>query len=176
MLKVWQKNSYPDRRFVKKMLWFTLVCILCTWLFFELIAQHFGIWIDTRGKRCIAQYSTYLVHKRNFSIQKGDIVAFNTHAAVTHYPLKSKFGKYVAATAGDKVVISAQGVFVNQELVATGFALTKKLNLDEISLYQQFVVAKNQWFVLGDSSDSYDSRYWGTIDSNQILGKAVPLW
>ena len=43
--------------------------------------------------------------------------------------------------------------------------------------YKDLVVPKGSYFVMGDSRDnSVDSRYWGVIQDNDIVGKARYIW
>lgn len=37
-----------------------------------------------------------------------------------------------------------------------------------------FTVPENQYYVIGDNvNDSYDSRFWGALSLDKILGKAI---
>ncbi len=131
------------------------------------------------------------------SVQRGDIVVFK-------WPVDPRidFIKRVIALPGDLVEVTNGKVYINgQELpskllgeeVEDGF---KKLVFEEtlpngvkhkIALYEEpilprrdmppTIVPEGHYFVLGDNRDnSEDSRYWGFLPKENIVGKAFVVY
>jgi len=86
-----------------------------------------------------------------------------------------RFIKMVGCSPGDKLTtfaesFSCQGVFL-------GTALTKDGQGNILPRFSfNGAVPPNKYFMIGQHSRSYDSRYFGFIDARDILYKAVPLW
>lgn len=104
----------------------------------------------------------------------GDVVAFLFPEDETKL-----FIKRIIAKPGDLVAIVNKQVFVNGTPINDGHAKhndttyhAKKDSMPAIT------VAPDTYFVLGDNRDeSYDSRFFGTIPKNKILGRArIILW
>lgn len=131
-------------------------------------------------------------------VRVGDVLLFS-------YPKspKSLFIKRVLAVGGDKVEIKERGIFVNDVLVE-GHPLDSMLvsdfkskenfefytesltNKTYVVSYTKNVTHQNfgpifipqgEVFMLGDNRDgSDDSRYWGTIPQEQLLGRIAFVW
>jgi conjugal transfer pilin signal peptidase TrbI len=110
------------------------------------------------------------------AIERGKIYAFHAKNMEPYFPDSARIGKYASAIAGDTVVQNEQGVFVNGNKIAKGYVLARKLNHKESDYYKTFKVAPDQIFFTGTAPRSFDSRYWGTASTDQIIGKVIPLW
>ncbi len=104
----------------------------------------------------------------------GDVVVFI-------YPEdpKKDFIKRLVASGGDTVEIKNGTIFVNgQPLLEGGFGGRYYYNRGGYGGEgEKITVPQGQYFVLGDNSaSSQDSRYWGFVPQENLLGKAIFIY
>lgn len=120
-------------------------------------------------------FSDYLVvdkiSYRFATPERGEVVVFR-------YPLDSSviFVKRIIGLPGETVKIGEQGIaivqhdrefFLNEPYVASAFASSTELKVDEVTL------AADEYFVLGDNrAHSSDSREWGPLRERYLIGRA----
>ena len=130
--------------------------------------------------------------------ERGDVVVFR-------YPRdpSTPFIKRVVGLPGDRVRYSDKDLFINNEKVPvedngpfigtlsaaryTG-ALLKTEDLETVehhilhdprraSQRVEMTIPEGHYFVLGDNRDnSRDSRFWGTVPDENLIGKAFMIW
>lgn len=105
--------------------------------------------------------------------QRGDIIVFR-------YPEDPKraFIKRLAGKPGDEVEIRYGRIYVNGEVLSNPDVFTQHYYYN-IAGYGtgRIAVPKDAYFVLGDNSaSSRDSRYWGFVPKNYLLGKALFIY
>jgi signal peptidase I len=108
------------------------------------------------------------------SLKRGDIVVFI-------YPedAKKDFIKRLVGLPGDTVQIKSGTIYVNdQPLVDNGFSQRYYYNRGDFAEEgKRIVVPEDNYFVLGDNSaSSQDSRYWGFVPEQNILGQAMIIY
>jgi signal peptidase I len=101
-------------------------------------------------------------------IKRGDIVALARDEATAQ-----TFLKRVVALPGDRVRIERGTLFVNDRPVAEPY-----VSFPDHRDVAEVTVPPHGLYVLGDNrAESEDSRVWGPIDENAVIGKAiVGLW
>ena len=132
------------------------------------------------------------------SPQRGDVVVFR-------YPEdpSTPFIKRVVGLPGDRIRYANKQLYINgekasQEQVGIFKGTGYSVNMSGASLYAEtifnhehdiliqegyhsrearMVIPEGHYFVLGDNRDnSRDSRYWGTVPDEFLIGKAFTIW
>ena len=106
--------------------------------------------------------------------QRGDVIVFI-------FPLdpSKDFIKRVIGTEGEKVEIIHNRIYINDRLINDPWGHFEKNSFSTSYLQRMensgpVVVPKDSLFVLGDNRDnSEDSRFWGFLNVNAVLGKAL---
>jgi signal peptidase I len=106
--------------------------------------------------------------------KRGDVIVFI-------YPIdrKKNFIKRLVAFPQETVEIKNGTIYINdQPLLDPVFNQRYYYNRGEFSLEgKKIVVPKDSLFVLGDNSaSSQDSRYWGFVPKENLLGQAILIW
>jgi signal peptidase I len=109
--------------------------------------------------------------------QRGDVIVF-----ICPVDRSKDFIKRVIGLPGDKIEIINKKVYINGKLYADPHAYYSDPHIlpKDVSPRDNFgpiVVPPHKYFVMGDNRDSsWDSRFWGFVDRNDILGKALIIY
>ena len=106
--------------------------------------------------------------------KRGDVVVF-----IFPQDTKKDFIKRLVATEGEEVEITNGTIYVNNKPVTeSGFNANYYYNRGDFGeAGKKITVPKNAYFVLGDNSaSSQDSRYWGFVPKDNLLGKAILIY
>ncbi|MCX6720775.1 MAG: signal peptidase I [Candidatus Staskawiczbacteria bacterium] len=103
--------------------------------------------------------------------QRGDVIVFN--AGFIEGYSGQRFIKRIIGVPGETVNVSNGQVQITKDGKTT--VLDEKYLPGDMKTYQdkEITLSANQYFVMGDNRQySYDSRYWGVVPKNQVVGKA----
>ncbi|SFR55694.1 signal peptidase I [Marinobacter gudaonensis] len=123
--------------------------------------------------------------------QRGDVMVFK-------FPEdgETNYIKRVIGLPGDRIRYRDKKLYINGELVETRFIARLppvELRREDLGRVEhdifltlgqpggsgegEWVVPENHYFVMGDNRDnSNDSRYWGTVPDEMVVGKAFAIW
>jgi signal peptidase I len=124
------------------------------------------------GDHVIMEGMTFLARKP----RHGDIVVFKTDG-ITSLQAGSLLIKRVAGEPGDHLRISEGKLFVNDKRMALSNAMGEiayylPWQTEMSTLKTNMIVPSGCYFLLGDnSSNSFDSRYFGSIPRDSIIGR-----
>jgi signal peptidase I len=85
--------------------------------------------------------------------------------------------KKIKGIPGDEIKITKDGIYINNILQLNSKLLTnyKAVKLNPLK-YQKIQLKSDEFFLLGDTPHSYDSRYFGIIKKSQIKFYGRLFW
>jgi conjugal transfer pilin signal peptidase TrbI len=144
-------------------------------------AGHYRIVYDSiQGANCLP-YSVFLVDLDDRALDRGAYVAFVSKQMEPFYANGTIAVKLVAGQSGDRVTVNEGGVSINGRHFGVLVHLNRGEKLWQMGRRVEDVerdeqVPKGHLWMMGTNPRSYDSRYWGYIQAEQVIGRAIPLW
>ena len=124
------------------------------------------------GDHVIMEGVTFLMR----SPRRGDIVVFNSDDTGLPGP-RTLYIKRVVGMPHDHLLISGGNLFIDDKLVTLSNnegRIVYDTPTNWLSLQTNVAVPRGYYYLLGDNStNSYDSRFFGSIPRKDILGRVV---
>lgn len=141
-----------------------------------MLASRYSIAIDSQENLCLPPYRVWLIDKKATEPKRGDIFAFTSQGLEPIFPNGTTIVKVMEGMPGDKVDVSLDMTMVNGKIVGEGLDIALHHDLDPARFERTGTIQDNSYWFFGKTRDSYDSRYWGSVQGSQIVGKAYPIW
>jgi signal peptidase I len=173
------KNSEYTLKWYNRWYWYILYLVVVS-ILLNLLSSYRGM---------ILGYETYRIPAESMAptLQVGDFITVDTRykevkvgdVIVFKFPKKPEvsFVKRVAALGSDRIAISNGQVIVNGE-INEALKVKSDMRQREFSVSMpERVIPSEDIFVLGDWRDnSNDSRFWGAVPRENVVGKVTYIW
>lgn len=173
------EEKRQNRKSLPKELGASLLVLLAGFLFLLFVQHSFLSLLEVKSSLMMPTLqkgeTLFLLKSKLLSLQyaQGDIVLLKAEGLSETVPYEHLLTRVVAGPF-DKVEIKENTLFVNEQAIEeTYLASDVKTSLERLK-YQSLVLGENHYFVLGDvRENSLDSRYFGPVTYEQILGKIL---
>ena len=111
-------------------------------------------------------------------LKRLSVIVFDAYGEDPAAAPNTNYVKRVIGLPGDKVVSKNGYIYVNNQKINQPFISQASLAKKNHWTYRGNTVPQGHYFVLGDHrSISEDSRAWGYVDANKVMGVVkVPFW
>lgn len=149
--------------------------LLAFFLLLSLFFTRFGLSIDTQELRCLTTWFV-LIDKGDHDVKRGDLVAFKHIHGAKGMPKGLMYAKFLRGVPGDKVTVRESYTIVNGERFDVSMSFGIEQFKETPSTYErEFIVPEGEYFFMGNTTTSNDSRFWGTIEQISVEGKVYAV-
>ena len=140
------------------------------------ISQRFLIGGDDQVDRCLPGTRIYLIDTYNKDIWRGDLIAFRAERMAPFFRDGKVIVKIAAGVTGDHVKVGSQQTTINATMIIQGLPLADKLGKPPSAFKRDETIPAAAYWVTGKAAKSFDSRYWGYVYDDQVIGRAYALF
>jgi len=141
------------------------------------LGNRFHLGIDDQKELCLpGGHLWYLIDRHDQNVWRGDLVAFRADPRMAPwFPTGRIIVKLATGMPGDRVQVDGSHTLINGKPVSEGLALSPKLGKPTADFIREATVPGSALWATGTHPQSFDSRYWGFVYDNQIIGRAYAL-
>lgn len=171
----WRESSWNER---KERMFITMCFVVPFCLGFWWLKANYMFGIDSQVTKCIDGTVFFVKYSGRHLVARDDLIALVARNAEPVIHDGTLLAKYIRGVPGDTVTVTPdEKILVNGKEVGKGLP-----HLDGVSaekrrkFYGTRVLGKDEFWVMGTNPVSFDSRYYGPVQRNQIRGKARILF
>ena len=141
------------------------------------LGTRFRVGVDSQVYKCLPPYSVWLIDRYDRVLIRGVTYSFFAGDAMApFFGSGQRVVKRLRGLPGDQVIVTFERTTVNGVTIGTGLALAAALHQPPAVFARQVILPSDVVWVMGDTPDSFDSRYWGPLAIVQIRGRAYALF
>ncbi|MTJ94349.1 MAG: hypothetical protein F8N36_16035 [Desulfovibrio sp.] len=151
--------------------------ILAIALALSYFKAHYFIGIMTQTARCIDNATVFLVVKDDKTPVRGATMAFASRGLSPIVEDDQVIVKFMDGLPGDQVNVGVRHTSINgTEIVGDLSAVADNLGVAPERFVRQQTLGQDEYWMQGRTAKSFDSRFWGPIKTEQIIGRAYILF
>ena len=161
----------------KKMSWQKFFGRLAVFMMFASVAtfyitENYQFSFDPQTEKSTG-HRFFIIDINDRALVRGDLYAFQAKGLEPLFKDGTRMVKYLQALPGDEVEVARSSVFVNGKPVTTiGAQDVPLLEKKREEFFNKGTLKEGQFWFLGSSPGSFDSRYWGSVTEGQVIGRA----
>ncbi|WP_240224731.1 signal peptidase I [Rheinheimera hassiensis] len=155
---------------------FAALCLMVG-LAFTYFNSRYSFAFNAADSDCLYA-SFFLIDKWDKSVSKGELAAFVMNSPNAIHGVGGRWIKKVAATEGMSVHVDQdKTVIAGTEVVDLSLSYSfQYLGMSISDIQTDWLIPAGEFFMMGETISSYDSRYWGTVKQSDIIGKAYAIF
>jgi|AntRauTorcE11898_2_1112593.scaffolds.fasta_scaffold05256_3 conjugal transfer pilin signal peptidase TrbI len=141
------------------------------------LGNRFYLGVDSQEYGCLP-FTLVIVDTKQRDIKRGQYFAYVAKGMQPAVEDGLVAFKQAVAVSGDQVNVGAEETTVNGVPQLNGLlrhAGKEKVKSAE-ELTRTLTIGADQLFAMGTEPASFDSRYWGPVESSQIIGRVYPIY
>lgn len=147
------------------------------------ISRHWRVLVDDQERTCLPFRVAVLRIGRPDIVARGGYVAFVSHgrvgmgidAMLADKPGRRVIVKKVLGLPGDTLTVENDRAFIDGRFVGD-LDLLHRLEKPSGSFDRTETIESKHYALFGTLPRSYDSRYWGTVPHEELVGVVYPLF
>lgn len=142
----------------------------------QTLQGRYWVGIDLQQYRCLP-WTVYLVERSEADLERGRYYQVEARGLAPFFKDGTRFAKELVGLPGDHVRVVRGHVEVNgQQRGWLNPKILERVGKPYQAFERDIVLGADEYWLMGTSWTSYDSRYWGPATRNQIRGEAHPVW